>query len=247
MDDGPVDELGVVERAELVEDLEVFLEEARGGPPVGASPGLGGELREVGRLEAEAPRPGQQGPDLVGEPAGAQGDRELLGPLAQPVGPVADEQLAHHDVLLGTGQQPQGAPGVLGRPRLPRQGVGEGVEGPRRLRLDGATQPGGDPVAQLLRRPPGEREGEDAVRRGPRLDPGGDRGDERGRLARARAGEHEQRTVTGGGHRVDDGLLGLVEAYVLRLAHHSRDQPERRLGPPPARLHGPTEPDGTDT
>ena len=211
VDDGAVHQLGVVEGAELVEHGQVVVEEARRRGPVGPAPGLRRHPGEVRRLEAEAPGPGEQRADLVGEAARAQGDAEVVGPVAAPVGPVACEHVAHDDVLLGPGQQPQRASEVLQRPGLPREGVGEGVEGPRRLGLDGASEARRDAVAQLLGGAAGEREGEDAVGRGSGLHPTGDRLDEGGGLAGAGTGQHEQGSVAGLGHCVGDSLLSVVE------------------------------------
>jgi hypothetical protein len=70
------------------------------------------------------------------------------------------------------------------------------VEGGHR-RHDSAAEPRDDPLTQLGCGAAAERQGEDGVR-GQRIvrvgQPRADRLDDRGGLARARAGQHEQRT-----------------------------------------------------
>ena len=60
---------------------------------------------------------------------------------------------------------------------------------------DGAAQPRGDPSSQLGRSPPAEGQHQQLLDGHPASNPGDRCLDKRGRLARARPGEHEQRTT----------------------------------------------------
>lgn len=130
---GAVHQLGVVEDAAQVEDVEVVGEEVRGGGPVGAPHTLG-EAGQLGLAQPELAAAGEDGADLVGEAAGGQAGAQVERPgdpgaAAPGVLGAAGEQLADHDVLLGAGEQPQRL-GVVGRVLVgAEQGVAEGVEG----------------------------------------------------------------------------------------------------------------------
>ena len=81
------------------------------------------------------------------------------------------------------------------------------MEGARHRLADRAPEPGGDPVAQLARRPAAEGQHQDLLDRHARLD-ARDRGlDERRGLAGTRAGQHQQRAAG----MFDDRALGGVE------------------------------------
>ncbi len=101
---------------------------------------------------------------------------------------------------------------------------------------EGAAEPGGDPVAQLLGGLAGEREGEDLVGRDALLDAGDHGLDQRGGLAGAGAGQHQERAVA----VVDDRPLLLVE-------HGHRDggvRSEKTVG---GAAHRTSQPPGSDT
>ena len=205
LDHGPPDEVGVVGGALGVEVLEVLLEEPPGSD----------ELRQVVlvaqplegfAVEPLLPRPTQDRGDLVGEPPRLGGAPERgrpddrLGRLGQ--------QLAEHDVLLRRGEQVQRSGVQLGRAVAAHEAVGEGVEGGAHRRGGRAAQAGGDPVAQLLGRLAAEGQRQHRLRgRPPPLDAVDDGLDQGRRLARAGAGQHEQRAA----RVVDHSLLGSVE------------------------------------
>ncbi len=213
---GAVHQLGVVEDAAQVEDVEVVGEEVRGGGPVGAPHALG-ETGQLVLAQPELTAAGEDGADLVGETAGGQAGPQVERPgdpgaAAPGVLGAAGEQLADHDVLLGAGEQPQRL-GVVGRVLVgAEQGVAEGVEGGG-LRGGGAGtgggggEPSGHPVAQLHGGLAAEGEDEDPLGVGAVLDPPGDGLDQGRGLARARSGEHQQRTA----RVLDHGALVGVE------------------------------------
>ncbi len=100
-----VHQLGVVEDAAQVEDVEVVGEEVRGGGPVGAPHALG-EAGQLVLAQPELAAAGEHGADLVGEAAGGQAGAQVERPgdpgaAAPGVLGAAGEQLADHDVLLG--------------------------------------------------------------------------------------------------------------------------------------------------
>ena len=99
--------------------------------------------------------------------------------------------------------------------------VGVGVQGARQRLADGLRDAAGDARAQLGGGLAAEGQDEDLLGVQPRLDPGGDRLDDRRGLAGAGTGEDQQRP----GRVVDDGLLGGVEA---------RGRHRRPLAPAPA-------------
>ena len=117
VEDRAVHELGVVQRRQVVEHREVGVKEACGPGPVRPSRRDGQPL-EVDRIEAIAADASEQRPDLVGEATGGECDPELGRPVVGAFGEVAGQQVAHHDVLLGAGEEAQGPPGVLGQPGL---------------------------------------------------------------------------------------------------------------------------------
>ncbi len=214
---GAVDEFGVVEDAAQVEHVQVLGEEVRGGGPVGAADALR-EAQQLLLAEAEFAAAGEHGADLVGEAAGGQAGPQVerpadgggarLGVLG-----AAGEQFADHHVLLGAGQQPQRFGVLLGRLVGAQQGVAERVEGGG-LRGGGAD-PGGHPVAQFHRGLAAEGEHQHAFGGGAVGDPPGDRLDQRGGLAGAGPGEHQQRPRRVLDHRplevVQHGRVGLRE------------------------------------
>ena len=225
VDHGPLHQLAVVERPLRVEHLEVLREEPRGGHPVGAL-GLGEGAQGL-RLQPEPAGPRNERADLVGETPGGQRDPQVGRPADGALGDLPGQQLADHQLLLRPGQQAQRTPDVLRRPGLPGQRVGEGVEGPGALRGDGAAQPGPDPLPQLGRGLAAEGQREHPVRVGARLDASHDRLDHRGRLAGARAGQHQQRPVPGTPDPLDHGLLRRVERGGPDGGQRTAQQPVR--------------------
>ena len=126
---------------------------------------------------------------------------------------AALQGLPDPELLLGTGEQPDRRrqpvglrADAVGEPA--EQRVAERVEGHGERRDRGAAQPGGDPGPQVGGRAAGEGEHQDPVRRhAAALDPLHHRLDQRGGLARARTGQHQQRAA----RMVDDGLLVGIE------------------------------------
>lgn len=212
--DGAVDELGVVEGALRVEQVEIFGEEGGGGGPVGAA-AAPGELGERVGAEAEFPGAGEDGADLVGEAAGGEAGAQFVGPVHAGAALASEfdlsgEQFADGDVLLGSGEQPQGFGEEVGVLVGADQGVAEGVEGggARRGR-------GGEPLRHAVPQVHGgaaaEGEDQDAFGWGARGEAGGDGLDQGGGLAGARAGEDEQRSRP----MVNHGPLGCVQSRGL--------------------------------
>ncbi len=205
LDGGAADQVGVVGGALGVEVGEVLVEEQPGrhelGQPLRRAQGA--QLVAVQALLAGA---GQHGVDLTREAAGAERAGQRLRPVDR-LG-VVGEQLAQHDVLLGSAEQPQRRFVELGRRVAADQPVGEGVERRAHRGGHGPAETGGDPVAELLGGLAGERQRQDLVGLGAAgLDPVDDRLDERRGLAGARPGEDQQRPAL----VVDDALLVLVE------------------------------------
>ncbi len=206
---GDAHDLGVVVGRDRrqVEAGRVPVEEPGGGRPVVAVLALA-ELAQAATVQAALGRAEQQVAHLLGEAPGAQGRPQPLRPAAAAVLGFAFQHAADFQQLLGRGEQPRRL--VAGQRELaPGQGVGVAVEGHRQRLAGGAAQPGGDALAQLGGGLAAEGKDQDplgcyaAV-----LDPVGDRGHDRGGLAGARPGQHQQRT----GRVVHHLLLCLVQA-----------------------------------
>ena len=205
LDDGAPDQVGVVGRGLVVEVDEVALEEQPGGD-VRREPGRLAERDQLVGLQSLLPRAGQHHLDLAREAARLQGPVELLGPRHRLR--RAPQQLADDDVLLRRGQQPEGRAVELAGGVPADQPVGERVDGRADRRAGRATQPRGDPVAELLGGLAREGQRQHLRRvRAAVLDAVDDRLDQRRGLAGARPGEHEQRAAL----VVDDALLVVVE------------------------------------
>ena len=240
-DDGSQQQLAVVH--DVLEDHDLLLlagqlAHRRPGGPARPLP----DPREVAALETELTRPRQHRPHLVRQPESRQRTDKLLRPVHRAVLDRTSEQLADANVLLRAGHQPRRVEVVLRRVRAPQQGVRERVERGDR-RHDAAAQAGGHPVAQLRSGLAPEREGQHRVG-GQRIglvgEPGADRLDDRGRLAGARPGEHEEGAgavrhhpellvVEGsgrGGRRRAHVQLPLHEAWIPPAS----DTPEARSG-----------------
>ncbi len=227
-----VDEFRVVDHALQVEHVEVLGEEGGRGTPVGASRAAGEGVQGVGP-EAEFTGAGEDRADLVGETARGQAGAQFVRPahVREPEPfqvHLAREQLAHRDVLLGAGQQPQRLHEQVAVLVGADQGVAERVEGGR---LGCAGRPGaqGHAVAQLDGRAAAEREHEDALGVAAPGDPLGDGLDERGGLAGARACENEQRT----GRVVNHGALRGVQKRGVHSGRRGTYQSVSATAPPP--------------
>jgi len=153
------------------------------------------EAGQLGRADAALHRAQQQVAQLLGEAAGGQRRPERLRPGRRAGVQVAAEQVADHQVLLGSGQQPR---------RAFAAGRGLGSQHAERVRVEraghrlpgGATQPGGDPLPQLGRGPAAEGQHQHRVQIHPApADPVGHHLDQGGRLAGARPGQHQQRAA----------------------------------------------------
>jgi hypothetical protein len=110
--------------------------------------------------------------------------------------------------LLGRGKQPRR---LVAREHelAARQRVGVAVEGHRQRLAGGPAQPGGDALAELGRRLAAEGQHQDPLGRyAAPLDPVGHGGHDRGRLAGAGPGQHQQRAALVVHHL----LLRLVQA-----------------------------------
>ena len=175
---------------------------AQPGQPAPVQAALGGAEQEIPQLGREAP--------------GAEGRAEPLRPVPAAVLGLAPQQPPDLEQLLRAGQQHRRLVAV--QHELPaHQGVGVAVEGQRERLPGGPAQPHRDPVPQLLRRLAAEGEHEhpgrvdasvaDPVHHG--LDDG------RG-LARARAGQHQQRPAG----VADHPLLVVVQAGRCRRRGH---------------------------
>ena len=216
--DSPVHELRVVQHPLGVQDVEVLGEEGRRRVPVGPA-GPAGERGQGVRAQAEFPAARQHRADLVGEPAGGQAGAQFAGPLdaAAPVPfqfHLSGEQLADHDVLLRTGQQPQRIGEQFGVLVGTDERVAVGVEGGGE-RTGPPAQPGRHPVPQFDGRLAAEGEDENALRVAAPAHPPGDRLHEGRGLAGAGAREHQQRSA---------GVLG------DRLLPRVEERRGRRLG-----------------
>ena len=198
------DQVGVVGGALVVEDVEVALEEQAGGD-VGREVVLAAERGEGGAVHALLAGPREHHLHLAREAAGLQGAVERLWPPHR-LG-VGTEQLAEHDVLLGGAEQAKRGVVELARGIAADQAVGEGVDGRAHRRAGGAAEAGGDAVAELLGGLAGERQRQHAVGTRTALDAARDGLDQGRGLARAGAGEDEQRAT----RVVDDALLVVVE------------------------------------
>ena len=176
-------------------------------------PALPAQGGQGGGVDPALLRPQQQVAQLLPEPAQRQRGTQRLGPARRTVLEVAGEQAADLEVLLRPGQQPQGR--AVGPAQLAaQQRVGVAVEGHGDRAAGGAAEPGGDPLAQLLRRPAAEGQDQDLLGREPApLDPVDDRLDQRRRLAGARPGEHQQRPA----RVLDDApLVGVQDRWSPR-------------------------------
>ena len=223
LDRGATDQVGVVGGPLAVEVGEVLVEEQAGGNELGHVVGLA-EGAQCGPVEPLLAGAGQHGVHLAREAAGAERPVEGDRPPHRLRG--VTQQLAEHDVLLGRAQQPQRGFVEVGRGVAADQAVGEGVEGRAERGGHGAADPGGDPVAQLLGRLPGERQRQHLVGAGAAdLDPLGDRLDQGRGLAGARPGQDEQ----GATGVVDHALLVLVERRRCR-GRGGRHEAVRRRG-----------------
>jgi len=198
------DEVDVVGAILQVDDLVVLLDRVSDARPLGPL-ARGGQGAQVGRVEAAGDRSGHEGLQLGGQPAGAERLAQGLGPRERL---VPAQEVGHDGVARRRGHELGRRGERLGVAELSHEGVAERVEGHRRDGGRRARQPASDPVAQLAGGLAAEGQDEDLVgRQLAGLDPVDDDLDERGGLARARAGEHEQRPAT----VVDDGLLRLVQ------------------------------------
>ncbi len=206
---GDADDLGVVvgrDRRE-VEARRVPVEERGGRHPVVAVPLLA-ELAQPPAVQPALGRAQQQVAHLLGEAPGGQGRPQPLRPAGAAVLGLAAQHAAHLEELLGRGEQLRRL--VAGQHELAAgQRVGVTVEGHRQRLAGGPAQPGGDALAQLGRRLTAEGENQDPLgRNAAPLDPVGDRGHDRGRLAGAGPGQHQQRAA----RVVHHLLLRLVQA-----------------------------------
>ena len=241
--DGAGDEVGVVDGAGAVEDVEVLRQEpSRGDVRVDAV-----VETEPGQLLGPQPllaRPPDHRVDLAREAAGA----DRLAQRGRPghrLGRVGEQLLQDH-VLLGRGQQPQRGGVEVGGGEAPDEAVGVGVEGRAQRRRHGAAEPGGDPVAQLLGRLAAEGQREHRLGAGAALlDPVDDGLDQRRGLAGARTGEHQQRAAgvvdhgplvgveLGGRDRRGAGRCEAVRRHGL-ITSSAADRNRRRPGDGPA-------------
>jgi hypothetical protein len=190
-------------------------------------PPPGGELSRV-----DTPFGGahQQLAQLGTESPGAQRRSEVLRPAdGALLLRVAAEQLGDDGILLGRGQQPRRQlPAEQGGPT--EDAVGVGVEGAGQRLTDRPRDTAGDPGAQLGSGLSAEGQDQDLLGVDPGVDPGGDRLDDRRGLARAGAGEHEERAAG----MVHDCLLGGVEQRERRGHGAGRHQPvDRTVLPAP--------------
>lgn len=134
---------------------------------------------------------------------------------------VTVDQLAQHEVLLGAGQQP-GRGGRSIHCGHPEYSEGVGMECASDRLPDGAAEPRGDPGSQLGRSPPAERQHQQLIDGYPGSNPRDGCLDERGRLARSRSREHEQRTAP----MLDNETLARVQLGWPPRRHRRRpDQP----------------------
>lgn len=188
--DGAVEQFRVVEGALHVEDVQVLGEERGGRLPVRAADAVG-EVGQGPGAQAQFAGAGQDGADLVGEPARGQGGAQVVGPADGADPALALQQGADHDVLLRPGQQPQRVGEQVGVLVGADQAVAVGVEGGG-LRSPRAAQAQGGPVAEFDGGLAAEGEDQDAggVRAG--LDPGGGRLDQGGGLPGAGSGQDQQ-------------------------------------------------------
>jgi hypothetical protein len=203
-----------------VEARRVTVEEAPGGHPV-LAPALAAEGGDAAAIHPAFGGPEQEVAQLLGEPPGGQGRAERLRPVRGPVGELAAQQPADLEQLLGPGQQ---AGRLLSQQReLPaHQGVSVAVEGERERLPDRAVQPSRDALAQLAGRLAAEGEHQHPGRvQVTVLDPVRHRLDDGGRLAGARAGQHEQRAAG----MADHSLLRGVEAEPRGGRGRMADQP----------------------
>ena len=149
LDHRAADQVGVVDRALVVEDVEVLLEEQPGRDELRARSRVAPSATQRRAVEALLAGPGQHRLHLARRSRGcrraarsASGQRTDSG--------LSVEQLAEHDVLLGRREQPQRRGVQLGGGVAADQAVGEGVERRAQRGRHRAAEPGGDPVAQLL-------------------------------------------------------------------------------------------------
>ncbi|OCC07250.1 hypothetical protein A3Q37_06983 [Streptomyces sp. PTY087I2] len=230
--DRAVHQLGVVQDALGVEDVEVLGEELGRRRPVRAA-GAAGEVGQRVRAEAQFPAAGQHGAHLVGEAAGGQAGAQLVRP-ADPAQALllqvelAREQFADGDVLLGPGQQAQRIGEQVGVLVGPDQGVAVRVERGG-LRAPGRPEPGRHPVAQFDGGLAAEGEDEDAGGVAAPVHPGRDGFDEGGGLAGARPGENQQRAAGVINHRA----LARVQERGIHGTRRSAHQSVRTRGPRP--------------
>ena len=162
-----------------------------------------------------------------------QGPGKVIRPGDRPIVDRPEQQIADPDILLGARQEPWWLAILLSRAVLEGEPVGKGMEG-----RDGGEQPsaepGDDTITELASRTLAEGESQDGRRR-ERIhriaDPGGDRLNDRRRLAGAGPGQYEQRT----GPVVDDLLLLRIEYRRGRGRDWRRVQSERHRSS--TRLH----------
>ena len=205
---GDADDLGVVvgrDRREVEAGRVPVEEPGRGGPVVTVF--VLAQLAQAAAVQAALGRAQQQVPHLLGEAAGGEGGPEPLRPAGAAVARLALQHPADFQQLLRRGEQPRRL--VAGQHELaPGQRVGVAVEGDGEGLPGGALEPGGDALAQLGGGLAAEREDQDPLGRDAAvLDPVGYRGHDRGGLAGARPGQHQQRPA----RVVDHPLLRLVQ------------------------------------
>ena len=186
-------------------DIEVFLQERARRDPFGTL-ASSAERRQLRAVQATLDGAQQQVAQLPGERPRTHRGMQLRGPSGSPALEVAADQLTQHEVLLGTRQQPRRR-----QPRGDRRHAEHaecvGVKRACHRFAHRATEPGGNPVAQLPRGAPPERQHQQVLDR----DAGGDschrRLDQRGGLAGTWTGEYEQRTAA----MLNDAPLRRVE------------------------------------
>ena len=202
-----------------------------GGDPVvpAAVPAPGGQ---PGRADPALDRAQQQVAQLLGEAAGAQRrlqrlrpGRRCRAPPRRRAAPRTTRSCSGPDSSRGAGS-PRATACARSSPNAYEWKVR--ASGSRVVRASRR----GDPLPQLGRGPPAERQQQQRLRVDAGRDPGGRSLDQRGRLAAARAGEHEQRAAG----VVDDGLLPGLER---RRAARSRRRAGPAGSPPPRSTRAP--------
>ena len=202
---------------------------APGGQSRGIDAPLGRAEQQFAELGAEAGRGERR------REGGRPADRALLLD-------VPTQELGHDGVLLGRGEQ-AGRRVATQQRRAAQHAVGVGVEGAGQRLADGAGDPAGDPRAELGGGLAAEGQDEDLLRVDAGVDPRRDRLDDRRRLPRAGAGEHEQRAA----RMVDDGLLRGVQRRGRGADGLTRDEPVDRPALAPPLRHPPMESRAADS